>query len=406
MPEEKPTAEQIAEKLAEGGVKQTKERVTSGSTQTTKHGAQTTTQTQGDDVTTTRKELDDDAYNKAIERAQAEHDYVYGPGNAMEPTTASILGVDYEKMRKKRDQDIELNKRRTRLANMYNSLAVLGDMITTGIGGNVWKRDPAKVDDYIKDNKEMEALTRAEDAALAQAQAKYKADKAKDLSDRIARYVADAYTQTSTAKKGDKTTNVVKGDDVVNSSSWRNTTKDVLSSDDDGNGGGSGNSRSSRSGSGRGGGKTYPVSLAYYEKDENGLLKKDEKGNYYVKSKYLGEIDQQGYERLKNAVSYAINNDKDTYKRLVEGAGGENGESGLTTEKGELDYDKLMVEVLNSRLFTDTKVSDAVKKQIMKELDEILPGFRLKENQYDESYVAGNNSMPGVTTTNKMPGVN
>jgi hypothetical protein len=280
-------------------------------------------------------------------------------------------------MRKKRDQDIELNKRRTRLANMYNSLAVLGDMITTGIGGNVWKRDPAKVDDYIKDNKEMEALTRAEDAALAQAQAKYKADKAKDLSDRIARYVADAYTQTSTAKRGDKTTTVDKGDDVVTQSSWRNTTKDVVSSDDGGSG----------SGSGGGGGKTYPVSLAYYEKDDNGKLKKDEKGNFYPTSKYLGEIDQKDYNRLKNAVSYAINNDKDTYKRLVEGTDGEKGESGLTTATGELDYDKLMVEVLNGRLFNDIKVSDAVKKQIMKELGNVT-GIRLKENQYTESDAA------------------
>lgn len=388
MPGEKSTAEQ------------TKERITSGSTQTTKHGAQTTTQTQGDDITTTRKELDDDAYTRAIERAQAEHDYVYGPGNAMEPTTAIILGVDYEKMRKKRDQDIELNKRRTRLANMYNSLSVLGDMITTGIGGNVWKRDPAKVDDYIKDNKEMEALTRAEDAALAQAQAKYKADKAKDLSDRIARYVADAYTQTSTAQHGDKTTNVVKGDDVVKQLSWRNTTRDVLSSDDGGNG--SGNSSSRRSGSGRGGGKTYPVSLANYEKDENGQLKKDENGNYYTKSKYIGEIDQKDYDRLKNAVSYAINNDKDTYKRLVEGKDGEKGESGLTTEKGELDYDKLMKDgVLNARLLNDNKVSDAVKKQIMDALSDIFPEFRFKENKYPENDVA-NDGVIDYTPSNEI----
>ena len=379
MPGEKSTAEQ------------TKERITSGSTQTTKHGAQTTTQTQGDDITTTRKELDDDAYTRAIERAQAEHDYVYGPGNAMEPTTAIILGVDYEKMRKKRDQDIELNKRRTRLANMYNSLSVLGDMITTGIGGNVWKRDPAKVDDYIKDNKEMEALTRAEDAALAQAQAKYKADKAKDLSDRIARYVADAYTQTSTAQHGDKTTNVVKGDDVVKQLSWRNTTRDVLSSDDGGNG--SGNSSSRRSGSGRGGGKTYPVSLANYEKDENGQLKKDENGNYYTKSKYIGEIDQKDYDRLKNAVSYAINNDKDAYKRLVEGKDG---------EKGELDYDKLMKDgVLNARLLNDNKVSDAVKKQIMDALSDIFPEFRFKENKYPENDVA-NDGVIDYTPSNEI----
>lgn len=390
MPGEKSTAEQIAEKLAEGDVRQTKERVTSGSTQTTKHGAQTTTQTQGDDITTTRKDLDEDAYKKAIERAQAEHDYVYGPGNAMEPTTASILGVDYEKMRKKRDQDIELNKRRTRLANMYNSLAVLGDMITTGIGGNVWKREPAKVDEYINANKAMEALTRAEDAALAQAQAKYKADKAKDLSDRIARYVADAYTQTSTAQHGDKTTNVVKGDDVVKQSAWKNATKDVVSTDNGGNG----------SGSGRGGGKTYPVSLAYYEKDENGQLKKDEKGNFYRTSKYLGKIDQEGYDRLKNAVSYAINNDKDTYERLVKGASGEKGESGLTTGTGELDYDKLMTEVLNGRLFTDTKVSDAVKKQIMAELGNVT-GKKLTEKQYTENDVA-NDGVIDYTPSNEI----
>lgn len=79
---------------------------------------------------------------------------------------SDILGIDPDVMRRKRAEEERLNQSKQKESALYNSLAVLGDMMTTAGGGNVWKRN---ADQHAKEahdnNLALEREQNAEDIA-------------------------------------------------------------------------------------------------------------------------------------------------------------------------------------------------------------------------------------------------
>lgn len=79
---------------------------------------------------------------------------------------SDILGIDPNVMRRKRAEEERLNQSKQKESALYNSLAVLGDMMTTAGGGNVWKRN---ADQHAKEahdnNLALEREQNAEDIA-------------------------------------------------------------------------------------------------------------------------------------------------------------------------------------------------------------------------------------------------
>lgn len=85
---------------------------------------------------------------------------------------SDILGINPDKLRQQRESEQELNRRKQKEAAWYNALSVLGDMITTAGGGNVWKRDPDnKAKEAAERNLVLQKEQQAEDAAVAQTRA-------------------------------------------------------------------------------------------------------------------------------------------------------------------------------------------------------------------------------------------
>lgn len=85
----------------------------------------------------------------------------------IEPRFVSdILGIDPDVMRRKRAEEERLNKSKQTESALYNSFAVLGDMMTMAGGGNVWKRN---ADQHAKEahdnNLNLEREQNAEDIA-------------------------------------------------------------------------------------------------------------------------------------------------------------------------------------------------------------------------------------------------
>lgn len=87
-------------------------------------------------------------------------------GKVQKKFVTDILGVDPEVMRRKRQAEEELNRSKQKEAGLYNALAVLGDMITTAGGGNVWKRNPdGKAKEARDRNLQLQQEQQAEDIA-------------------------------------------------------------------------------------------------------------------------------------------------------------------------------------------------------------------------------------------------
>lgn len=79
---------------------------------------------------------------------------------------SDILGIDPNVMRRKRAEEERLNQSKQKESALYNSIAVLGDMMTTAGGGNVWQRN---ADQHAKEahdnNLALEREQNAEDIA-------------------------------------------------------------------------------------------------------------------------------------------------------------------------------------------------------------------------------------------------
>ena len=147
---------------------------------TTTHGDRTTETTHEPKVTTKTEQSVNGFYNPdGTPNAAAQQEFeaqrrataaAYGidpeTGRVQRRYISDILGIDPEVMRKQRQQEEELNRAKQKESALYNSLAVLGDIITTAGGGNVWQRN---ADQHAKEahdnNLALEREQQAEDIA-------------------------------------------------------------------------------------------------------------------------------------------------------------------------------------------------------------------------------------------------
>lgn len=147
---------------------------------TTTHGDKTVTTTHEPKITTKTEQKVNGFYNPdGTPNAAAQQEFeaqrraiaaAYGidpeTGRVQRRYISDILGIDPEVMRKQRQQEEELNRAKQKESALYNSLAVLGDIITTAGGGNVWQRN---ADQHAKEahanNLALEREQQAEDIA-------------------------------------------------------------------------------------------------------------------------------------------------------------------------------------------------------------------------------------------------
>lgn len=142
------------------------------------------TQTGSSTSTSSIGDMDPKRREEMIARQKAEADargLVYDPetGQLTPKNTfiTDILGVDPAVMRKKREREQSLNRRKQKESALYNALSVLGDMITTAGGGNVWKRDADKHAKEAHDaNMALDREQQAEDLSNAEKLSKVKQD--------------------------------------------------------------------------------------------------------------------------------------------------------------------------------------------------------------------------------------
>lgn len=242
----------------------------------TTHGDKVSETTHGDKVTTTTHDPKttihtersvngfvnpDGTPNEAAERYFQQQKKAYADAYHVNPDTgrvdrrfvSDILGVDPEVLRKKREEEIALNRSKQKESALYNSLAVLGDMITTASGGNVWKRDADKHakdahDDNIKLQKEQAAEDEANNNKLRAPEKEYAAAVA-NLRDAVGKAYGTKISTTTEQGGGTKST-TTQGNDKTTTTQGRDVTaghRDAIAGR---------TTTSSGSGSGSGGGGT------------------------------------------------------------------------------------------------------------------------------------------------------
>lgn len=88
--------------------------------------------------------------------------------NTGDITPFQALGYNPEDERKRREAEMALNDRKRKENAWYNAFAVVGDALTAGLGGNVWKRQPNRIGQQaIADNQRLIAEQKAEDEGNA-----------------------------------------------------------------------------------------------------------------------------------------------------------------------------------------------------------------------------------------------
>lgn len=225
----------------------------------TTHGDKVSETTHGDKVTTTthdpkttiRTERSvngfvnpDGTPNEAAERYYQQQKKAYANAYHVDPETgqvdrrfvSDILGVDPEVMRKQREAEMALNRRKQKESAWYNALAVLGDMVTTAGGGNVWKREAdthAKEahDDNLKLQKEQAAEDEANNNKLRAPEKEYAAAMA-NLRDTVGKAFGTKIS-TTTEQEGDTKVTTTQGKDTTTTTQGRDVTighRDAISS--------------------------------------------------------------------------------------------------------------------------------------------------------------------------------
>lgn len=130
-------------------------------------------------------------------------------------------------MRKQREEEMALNRRKQKESAWYNALAVLGDMVTTATGGNVWKRE---ADKHAKEaheanlnlQKEQAAEDIANNAKLRAPEKEYAAAVA-NLRDAVGKAYGTKIS-TSTEQGGDTKTTTIQGSDKTTTTQGRDVT--------------------------------------------------------------------------------------------------------------------------------------------------------------------------------------
>lgn len=106
----------------------------------------------------------------AAQRAASAYGYDYNPqtGEMKQGTVFDALNIDRAKIRDAREKQQKLNRWKQIESALFNSGAILSDMISAGVGGNVWRREKdTTAQDAAKDMERLRELQAAEDAAAA-----------------------------------------------------------------------------------------------------------------------------------------------------------------------------------------------------------------------------------------------
>lgn len=226
------------------------EKVRLNNSSVTTHGDKVSETTHGDKVTTTthdpkttvRTERSvsgfvnpDGTPNEEAQKEYEEGKAAYAKAYHIDPETgqvdrryvSDILGIAPEVMRKQREAEIALNRRKQKESAWYNALSVLGDMVTTATGGNVWKREADQHakdahDDNLKLQKEQAAEDEANNTKLRAPEQAYAAAVAK-LRDTVGRRYGTKITST-TEQGGDTKTTTTQGNDRTTTTQGKDVT--------------------------------------------------------------------------------------------------------------------------------------------------------------------------------------
>ena len=204
------------------------ERYTLGYRRETKKEPEESVTTRDDEVTTKVEQKQSAFLNPNGTPNQAVNDYfqknyvaplqqAHGidpeTGQVKDATIYTVLGIDPQKSREQRELEAKRNRQKQISAALYHSGALLSDMLSASLGGNVWKRDKdTTAKEAAARNLQLQAEQRAEDAAVGQARNKLNSDylaalqKMRDAFDKSYSTVVSTSTKSGggskTTKKG------------------------------------------------------------------------------------------------------------------------------------------------------------------------------------------------------------
>lgn len=115
------------------------------------------------------------AEQEARDAYMQSHGYVKAPDGTwkLNQTLFDALNIPREDLRKERERQQKENRMKQLVSGLYHSGALLSDMISAGVGGNVWKREKDDTaEKAAAENKQLRTLQLAEDAAFAEKQRK------------------------------------------------------------------------------------------------------------------------------------------------------------------------------------------------------------------------------------------
>ena len=107
-------------------------------------------------------------YEQQKKELQDAYHIIPETGDVDQKTLFGALGVNPELMRKNREEEMRRNRMKQKAAALYNSGALISDILSAGIGGNVWKREKdSTAKEAHQANLMLEREQAAEDAANA-----------------------------------------------------------------------------------------------------------------------------------------------------------------------------------------------------------------------------------------------
>ena len=115
------------------------------------------------------------AEQEARDAYMQSHGYVKAPDGTwkLNQTLFDALNIPREDLRKERERQQKENRMKQLFSGLYHGGALLSDMISAGVGGNVWKREKDDTaEKAAAENKQLRTLQLAEDAAFAEKQRK------------------------------------------------------------------------------------------------------------------------------------------------------------------------------------------------------------------------------------------
>lgn len=129
------------------------------------------------------------------------------------PTLLDVIGAR-EKLRQSRAEQQRRNRIRQLSSALYNSGAILSDIISAGVGGNVWKREKDETANKAADeNNRLRELQAAEDVAFAEQERKRRDEDAKifqqfrDKNAELAKTVRSSYNNSQSSSSNGTTVN-------------------------------------------------------------------------------------------------------------------------------------------------------------------------------------------------------